>query len=122
MSDPVQFPIHLPFYPIDGTLSGQIDDNDTVFQPDVGEDLVRSRVSSSYKSISFDCRYTRKQFEDFEDWFLNTSKKRVFAFTARNVYRPNLSCTYSWINPPSDRAMVPNGSLVRVTFNLKMWL
>lgn len=122
MSDDISYPVALPFYPIDGTLSGQIDDKDLVFQPDAGPDEVRSRYSSSFKTISFDVVMTRAQFVTLEDWYLNTCKRRVNPFTARNVYKPVQPAKYSWVNPPSDRAHLPNNSKVRVTFNLMMWL
>lgn len=122
MSDPITFPLNIPFYPVDGTLSGQIEDKDLVFSPDVGPDEVRTRYSASFKPISFDVVMTRAQFVDLEGFFLNTCKKRVNPFEARNVYAPQKSAKYSWINSPSDRAFLPNNSKVRVSFNLLMWL
>lgn len=123
MSDDITYPVALPFYPIDGTLSGQIQDKDLVFTPDVGPDQIRSRYSANFKSVSFDVLMTRAQFITLEDFFLNTCAKRVNPFVARNVYNPAAgSIKYSWTAAPTDRASLPNNSKLRVSFNLLMWL
>lgn len=116
------YPAALPFTPIDGTLSGQMEDDRISFKPDVGPAITRPRSTAAYKPLSFDVQMNRHQLALLEQFYRVTCGKGAVPFNAQNPYDPFAPAKFSWVNPPADRASLPNSSKFRVTFSLMMWM
>jgi hypothetical protein len=114
----VSLPADLPFCPIDGTLDGAIQENRTEAPADLGPASHRRRYSGTFEIMSFECIYTRQQYQSLLDFFHGDCGGGALPMLAPNIDDRSALSEYTWVAPPSRRPHVPNMSKLRVTFSL----
>lgn len=114
----VSFPPHLPFIPIDGGIDATLQDNRLATPQDYGVPSYRRRFTGQFEPLTFECLYTRSEWNDLLDFYETDCGGGAYMMRAPDLDNRNVTSEYSWAAPPSRRAHVPNMSKWRVTFSL----